>query len=268
VNEYNKEQYLYNSSSILAVNKQVRPIAHPHNEILFLGVESGLLAIVGLMFLALFYIITLFSIGKQHALLWLAFLSPIGFQLLVSFPFYLSTIHLVLFVLLMALSTLNKTTAYVFHLSSTLKLTARMILLLLFLLYSMFIWNTLNGLLDLGFYRFTKQAHNQILEAPLNSIIWHKKAMVLARNKDFYLDMRNKNKQGILDYIQWLERQVKYNESALLYIHLAQAHLSLGNLLTVKKTLRIIKRRYPIDARSKSVRDIEIFAERIKQQYQ
>ena len=266
--EYTKEQYLYNSSGILAVNKQIYPVAHPHNEVLFLGVESGILAIVGLILLVLFYIFTLFSIGKRHALLWLAFLSPIGFQLFVSFPFYLSTIHLVVFILLMALSTLDRTTQYIFHFSSTIKLTVGMIFLLLLLLYSLFIWNTLKGLLDFGLYRFTKHQHSQLLEAPLESIIWNKKAMVLARNKDFYLDMKNKNEQGILDYIKWLELQVEYNESALLYIHLAQAHLSLGNLLTVRKTLRVIKRRYPVDARSKSVKEIEAFSLRIKKQYQ
>jgi O-antigen polymerase len=264
---YKQEQNVYYDSGVLDVNKTLRPVSHPHNEALFLAVESGAIALSAFVMFIFYYIFTLFSIGVRHAVLWLAFLFPIGFQVLVSFPFYLSTIHLVVFILLMGLSVSKRSAHYKFTISVPLKLGLGTILLSFLMVYTFFVWSTLNSLLDIGLYKFTKYQHEQLLDQPLKSIIWNKEATILAKNKVFYSDMKRQNAKGIRDYIIWLKEQIHHNEKAKLYIHLAQAHLSLGELVAVKEILGIIKARYPLEAQKESVKGIEAFALKIKQQF-
>lgn len=77
-------------------------LSHPHNELLYWGVQGGLVSILGLLIIV-FSVLSLFRhTDLNKALTYIALLFPISFHLMVELPFYISTVHLIVFVLLIA----------------------------------------------------------------------------------------------------------------------------------------------------------------------
>lgn len=78
-------------------------MSHPHNELLFWGVEGGLLPVLGLMAIALWYSFVVWRRGGlSHKAMWIAAL-PIVLHTQTELPLYLSAPHLALLALLLAL---------------------------------------------------------------------------------------------------------------------------------------------------------------------
>lgn len=78
-------------------------MSHPHNELLFWGVEGGLLPVLGLMTIALWYSFVVWRRGDvSHKAMWIAAL-PIVLHTQTELPLYLSAPHLALLALLLAL---------------------------------------------------------------------------------------------------------------------------------------------------------------------
>lgn len=83
---------------------QGRPenLSHPHNELFYWGIQGGLVSILGLLIVA-FSVLSLFRhTSFNNVISYMALLFPISFHLMVELPFYISTIHLIVYVLLIA----------------------------------------------------------------------------------------------------------------------------------------------------------------------
>ena len=245
---FQDEVVKYHDSPDGKKNKLTIFISHPHNEVIYWGIESGVVAILGLFGFLAYYLYLLFLQGWRHALLWLAVLAPIGLQTLVSYPFYMSAMHLVVFVLFLSLSVRKQGSFFVVAFAPLFKRFFIALTLCFIVVYASFTWRTLNGLLDLGFFKFSKYKQEQLLTIPLKSIVWKKNATTYKKYLQFTRDARMQNTAQIDEYVEWLKGQIEYNENINLWVHLARAYQARGAPDKAIKTILTAKKRYPYDS--------------------
>ncbi len=245
---FQDEAVKYHDSADSKKNKLTIFISHPHNEVIYWAIESGIVAILGLFGFLAYYFYLLFLQGWRHVVLWLAILAPIGLQTLVSYPFYMSAMHLVVFVLFLSLSVRQQAISFAVDFSPLVKKSLVFLTLCLVIVYASFTWRTLNGLLDLGFFKFSNYKQEQLLATPLKSIIWKKTAATYKNYLQFTRDARSHNRAQIDEYIKWLKEQIEYNENINLWVHLARAYQAQGVPNKALKTILTAKKRYPYDS--------------------
>lgn len=244
----------YYKEKHLAINQQLHKkntgystkigLSHPHNELLFWAVEGGILPVVGIVTFLIYYVFILFKSNRRNALLWLGILSPIALQTLTSYPFYMSAPHLVVFIILISLSIGQPKKHHVFE-NMPLRISIMLATILFLVMSFLFTKNTLAGTYHYGLFRFTHFQNEQLLDAPLRSLVWNKAATEQKQYKNFLRDALAKNTQSINNYIDWLKVQIQHNEAPTLYSHLTQAYLFLGYKKLAQETINTLRERYP-----------------------
>jgi len=76
-------------------------IAHPHNELLQWAIEGGVIAVAGILIALVSVLWFAFQLKKRRAFAYLALLLPISFHTLVEHPFYISSLHWFVWLLLL-----------------------------------------------------------------------------------------------------------------------------------------------------------------------
>ncbi len=84
-----------------ATNLQPR-LSHPHNEILYWAIEGGLAAILGIIAMACTFLWRALQLGWQRGGSYIAMVLPIAAHTQVELPFYISQLHWIVFILLIA----------------------------------------------------------------------------------------------------------------------------------------------------------------------
>ena len=81
---------------------QIDRMTHPHNELLFWMLQSGVVALIVVLAFVVYYLKVLFNYNKGYAWLILILISPLIIQTQLSYPFTLSAMHLFLLLILLA----------------------------------------------------------------------------------------------------------------------------------------------------------------------
>lgn len=105
-----KSLYMYKQAEVMKAEPGYRDMineytSHPHNEVLLIIAENGLVGLIALMVLFSGAARTAFRYGRERAGLYLAFLLPILFHMLTEFPLHLSVSFYLLFILLVSIAT-------------------------------------------------------------------------------------------------------------------------------------------------------------------
>lgn len=79
--------------------KKLEGLTHPHNELVYWTIQSGVMVLIGFIGLSAILLIRLYSIHGIGALGYLALIAPFFLQAMFSYSFSLSAIHLFLFFL-------------------------------------------------------------------------------------------------------------------------------------------------------------------------
>lgn len=78
-------------------------LSHPHNELLYWAVEGGVVALSGILVLGLAFLKVCANLGWQRGGAYLVLLLPLSLHTQVELPFYISQLHWLLFIVLIAL---------------------------------------------------------------------------------------------------------------------------------------------------------------------
>lgn len=78
-------------------------LSHPHNELIYWAIEGGVVALSGILVLALAFLKVCSQLGWQRGGAYLVLLLPITLHTQVELPFYISQLHWLLFIILIAL---------------------------------------------------------------------------------------------------------------------------------------------------------------------
>jgi len=246
---YQDEAYLYNLEKVNTKNLLNIFIDHPHNEIAYWGIQSGIIAILGLLIFLVWYLLLLFSQGWQHGLTWLAILSPMGLHTQVSYPFYLSFIHFIVFILLLAVSVRHHSFAYHLNTPVFLKRMLMLVGLLVIVSYSFFTYQVLKSGLSLGLFKYTGLVEEQYLSLPLKNVVFKKEAETFKKYFEFQRSVKRNDLTSVLAYEKWLIEQIKYNEGLTYYHNLIVVYVTLRKRNKAIELLRYLKKRHPYDRR-------------------
>lgn len=85
------------------VSSFAHTVTHPHNEILFVLAEGGIVALSGLLVFAGIFCIPLIKGSQRSRTIW-ALTLPVAVHCMTEYPFYLSAVHAVIFLILLRLS--------------------------------------------------------------------------------------------------------------------------------------------------------------------
>ncbi len=94
------------------IGSTIKRLAHPHNEVLFWGVEGGMVALAGFVFFVIGYLTVWLKIPRTKALALFALLLPILLHAQLEFPFYSSISHWLAFLLVLWLTDRYANIAY------------------------------------------------------------------------------------------------------------------------------------------------------------
>ncbi|WP_373019519.1 O-antigen ligase family protein [Thiomicrorhabdus sp.] len=110
-------------------------VTHPHNELLFWFIQTGLVGMLGVVLSFLGLLVNWYRQGGKHLLIQFGLLSPLVVQALVSYPFSLSATHYLLTLFLLFYGTHLKTYKFSFNLYGAVKVVIVMGALVLVLIF-------------------------------------------------------------------------------------------------------------------------------------
>lgn len=105
-----KSLYMYKQAEVMKAEPEYMELisdytSHPHNEVLLIIAENGLVGLIALMVLFSGAARTAFRYGRERAGLYGAFLLPVSLHMLTEFPLHLSVSFYLLFILLVSIAT-------------------------------------------------------------------------------------------------------------------------------------------------------------------
>ncbi|MDV7105962.1 Wzy polymerase domain-containing protein [Vibrio sp. TH_r3] len=206
------------------------PLQHPQNEILYWGIEGGIIPILGLIFSSAMVLFKIYSARKGTRLAIFSLFIPIIIHSQIGMPFYLSAIHwLILIILLYWVD--QRTSKYRIVSFSTISSIALKNVALIVPLVT----TTCMGLaLQANFtlYRFDKSY-------PKDTAILSQVMVPFSETIEFNWQLRsnllkqglvNKDEDLITQYINWSVIAIKNAPKEKYYRHLILAYLGLGEI--------------------------------------
>ncbi|MCK5725673.1 MAG: O-antigen ligase family protein [Thiotrichaceae bacterium] len=218
---------------------------HPHNEILYWWVESGIFAIITLFSFIIYYLIVLFRKPKKYALQYIALLVPIGFHTQVSLPFYLSTLTMLLFIFLLVLPMRSTTVSYTISPSLYFKKFILITSALLFLSYTWFLKETVSGTESLVKIQNNDGERFYLLGNQLNNPYWGDLALTHAHVISMVNEYSAGNKEKAFKHLEWMEKKVEKHEDPTYYFLLLKGYKLLGEDKKYAALETRLSNRYP-----------------------
>lgn len=219
-------------------------VGHPHNELLQWMVEGGVTALLGIFIAAIGVMLALIELGVSRSWSYLALILPLSLHSLVELPFYMSAMHWLMFILLIAASfqyslsqRRNQMTVYAKKLSA-------ISLLLISLLMMVALAHTIRANWDfIAFYK-GQQNENPLPVAKRNPFL-SEQAQWIDMSAMLYSSMQYDLKDNVAYYVLWGEQLLKTNPDIDLYTKLLDAYEYLDNKSAYCKTAQEGSQLYP-----------------------
>ena len=229
-------------------------VTHPHNEILYYSLQSGVFALVAIF---VFSIYTLFSFlkNKSHECwVFLSFLAPFVIQSQVSLPFLLSTLFILMFGLMLALGVRSNYTVYKFSFSTLVNSVVTLLLLSLLVLVS---FQTRYSLLAIDeFYYFKNRLflyqnadysgyENQGYFTDASKNILYAQVVENTMNDLAERSLKNNNEYDMNKYNEWLARANLFKPQARTLLIAIKVNMYLGKNKNALKFYSQMEKLYP-----------------------
>ncbi|MGR6841281.1 PglL family O-oligosaccharyltransferase [Aliivibrio wodanis] len=203
---------------------------HPHNEVLYWGVEGGVVAILGLLIAAggVLLKIRKSKLDTQFALL--ALIAPIFIHSQLEYPFYHSMVHWFTFIILLfwidQLSCKYKKR----HIGDIIKVALRISSLVLPIVTAFYMLSTLHTNWVLTKFETTRPMNPDILNQVTNPVAWEDRFNWDVLSAQLTIGIMNKKSELITPYITWSKELIKTKPRPAFYQNLIIAYQALGQV--------------------------------------
>ena len=218
---------------------------HPHNEFLYWWIESGIISVIAIIALIIYFIRLLFITSRESALEYLALLTPITFHTQVSLTFYLSSLLMVLFIFFLAISTRNSIKSHQLNITSYFKIFTLSCSTLIFIAYIFFISETVSGIKTLKKITDTGSKNFHLLAKEINNPYWGNIALSHAHA----ISMSNEYKSGNIEkantHLKWIEKKVLTHEDPAYYSLLLAGYKLFKDKEKYDTLISRLQNRYP-----------------------
>lgn len=203
-------------------------LSHPHNELLYWGVEGGLVALSGILVLSLAFLKVCFGLGWQRGGAYLALLLPITLHTQVELPFYISQLHWLLFVSLIAIVATHRVSTKPFQLSRYARACLLGLGISLPVLATIFFTHSLQASRVIFEISFLKNQSLEKLDLPSRNIYFADTAYYLRMQTLLNYAINTDNKELTREYARWAEEKLVQMPDASLFSGLSFALHHLG----------------------------------------
>lgn len=209
-----------------SVPNGVPNINHPHNELLYWGIEGGIVPLLGMLLAAFLVLRCVFRLDGPTRFAMLGLLFPIVLHTQTEYPFYHSTIHWVVFILLLYLVDSLANSTRIHQLKSTLFIAAAGIVIPLFT--TLFMVTTLQAGAILTRYELDRSTPVETLLNIRNPIIWRDRIQLKIRSDLMNQGLARNDVSQVQPYIDLLSRIVESKPRWQYFQRLIFAHDFLG----------------------------------------
>jgi len=205
-------------------------VSHPHNEILFWLVESGLVAGVSLLVVLLGVILMLKQIGWQRGGAYAAMLLPIFLHTEVELPLYVS-VNMFFLILLLMMGMMRHTK----HKEKVLKPTSKSLLCFTFYPFlfciQLFFFHTAKANFDITtYYESSDLKKLTYLKEPILNPYFRDQAIWFLMGDKLYLNMDLNNNFEVEKFVRWATQSIILEPHSATYIRLVDAYFFLGDV--------------------------------------
>ncbi|WP_194439113.1 PglL family O-oligosaccharyltransferase [Vibrio fluminensis] len=201
---------------------------HPHNELLFWGVEGGLLPVLGIMLAALFMLLRMYQAKHGTRLAMFGLFVPIVLHSQLEYPFYHSFVHWITFIILLYWVDQRSNSYREASFSKLSQIALRVMSLVVPILTSVYMVTALHSNYVLMKFELSNPKDPQILERVSNPIVWKDRYDWDVYSTYLNIGLITHNPEFIQPYIDWSLKIIKDKPRPAFYNNLIMAYQGLG----------------------------------------
>lgn len=203
---------------------------HPHNELLYWGVEGGILPLLAILLAALFVLVRLYQAKKGTRLAMFALFVPIVLHSQLEYPFYHSAVHWITFIVLIYWVDQRASSYRQASLSMISKLALRVSSLVIPIVTSFYMLTTLHTNYVLTQFEKSQPKDPEILNQVTNPIVWQDRYDWDIYSTYLNIGLYQQQAKYIQPYIDWSLNIIKDKPRPAFYNNLIMAYQGLGEI--------------------------------------
>ncbi|MEH6822896.1 MAG: Wzy polymerase domain-containing protein [Motiliproteus sp.] len=198
-------------------------LSHPHNELMYWAIEGGLVALSGILVLGLAFLKVCANLGWQRGGAYLVLLLPLTLHTQVELPFYISQLHWLLFIVLIALAASHRLKRQPVAMSQSGRALLLAISLSLPVLATVFFVHSLVSNRILLNYIINPAKDISKLDYPSRNIYYADRADFLRMQTLVQYGLKNSDLGLLRSYIPWAQAFLKQTPDATVFVGLSFA---------------------------------------------
>lgn len=202
---------------------------HPHNELLFWGIEGGLVPVLGIILAALFVLSRIYTAKPGTRLAIFAMFVPIVLHSQLEYPFYHSLIHWLTFIILIYWVDQRSPRIKQISFTKLTKTSIRVLSLLLPIAVSTYMLASLHTNYVLTRFEKSNPVDPTILEQVTNPVVWKDRYQWNLYSTYLKLGLKTGNPEYIQPYIEWSIEMIKHQPRPAFYRNLILAYQGMGD---------------------------------------
>ncbi|RTZ14300.1 ligase [Vibrio aquaticus] len=201
---------------------------HPHNELLYWGVEGGIVPILGIVLAASMVLVRIAQTAKGTRLALFALFVPIVLHSQLEYPFYHSAIHWITFVVLLYWVDQRANSGRVVSLSVVSQTLLRVMSLVIPIIVSVYMLSTLHTNYVLTQFERSNPKNPDLLEQVSNPVVWKDRYDWDIFSTYLNIGLYKQDAQFIQPYVDWSLDIIKDKPRPAFYNNLILAYQGLG----------------------------------------
>ncbi|MGF1909096.1 PglL family O-oligosaccharyltransferase [Vibrio kasasachensis] len=218
---------------------------HPHNELLYWGVEGGLLPILGIVFAALFVLLRMYQAKKGTRLAMFGLFVPIVLHSQLEYPFYHSFVHWVTFIILLYWVDQRSNSYRIAPFSRISQILLRVMSLVVPIIITVYMLSSLHTNYVLTKFERSNPKDPEILEQVTNPVVWKDRYDWDVYSTYLNIGLITQNPDYIKPYIDWSLAIIKDKPRPAFYNNLIMAYQGLGDTLKAEQIRSEAKYLFP-----------------------
>ncbi len=231
-------------------------LSHPHNELLFWAAEGGVVALTGIFIAMGTILIAAFRCGWRRGISYLALLFPIGLHSQVELPFYISSLHWVLFLTLFFLILQHTRKAENIRISQAATLSLKGISLIIVLGTAGFMYKANQASTAIFNFLNSRMSQPALLQPALENTYFSETAELYLMRTLMLRSIQGGNHGFLPEFTRWAEDFLQKRPVPQIYIDLSQVYKIMGNEARSKEVFAHVKAMYP---KNKATKNAETF---------
>ena len=213
-------------------------VDHPHNELVYWLIEGGLVIVAGILAAIVAVVSGLVRCRPRRAAGYLAMLLPVSLHTQVELPFYISSVHWFLWLLLIFVVMRHGVYKKNLMLSVAANRLIQFTSIIVFVTSLYFLNDTRRAQTDIMDFVTQRTIDSRYLQIALQNSYHKQLAQELAMRALLYQGIKIDNSAYVTEYVEWSAKQIANQPKLIFFIDLARASIYLDDQELICKVAR------------------------------